>query len=695
MQSVSNSTRYDDLGLAFHHAPVPMLLCDGASLCLLDANARASRDYHCRTGAFDGASLLSLYAAEHHTQIRTIVERALCDGAAALDGIQPGRRGAPPAHGHTACYRAVIDGAPPAVLLVLDRSPAPDEELRRLRGELLQTRADLRHAQEIAHLGIWAADVRTGIVETTSPEIWRIFRMPEDMQPIRIEDLFRRIHPADLDRVVQQLDRALAVPGRGYDCRYRVQHEDGEIRHVHSLADVTRDEAGRAARIVGVSQDVTDIHLAHEQIQRLAFFDDTTGLPNRVAMCQQLASASGAGQMQPLAVLAIELAGFRQINLTLGHLNGDALLRAVGQRIAGVLDQDTHLSRTGNAQFTALLRGAAAETALQFAEAIAQAFKSTFLIAGVQYEIGAHVGIATAIAPVSDSASLARQADVAVFQARQYGQSAMEYVLAKDPSDPKRLAMLGEFRQALGDGQIELYCQPKVEMATGKVTGAEALVRWRHPTLGIVSPSEFLPLIESTELIHALTTHMLEASVRQAYEWRQQGLLLPIAVNLSTRNLNVGSLALELQALLARWGGTPDWIGLEITESSLIVNPCVSIAELHTLSRLGFRLFIDDFGTGYSSLSYLTTLPVDVIKIDHGFTTTMLDDKRAAAIVKATIDLAHDLGMSVVAEGTSSRDIWDALLAFGCDEAQGFYIAPPLPSRDVAEWVRNHDRRSQ
>jgi EAL domain-containing protein (putative c-di-GMP-specific phosphodiesterase class I) len=227
-------------------------------------------------------------------------------------------------------------------------------------------------------------------------------------------------------------------------------------------------------------------------------------------------------------------------------------------------------------------------------------------------------------------------------------------------------------------------------MATGTVIGAEALVRWRHPVRGLVLPSEFVPLIESTELIHTLTAHMLQEAVRQSHAWRQEGLALPIAVNLSTRNLNAGTIAHDLQALLSLWGGSPDWIGLEITESSLIVNPEASIAELRTLSELGFQLFIDDFGTGYSSLNYLTMLPVDVIKIDHGFTTTMLSDKRAAAIVKATIDLAHDLGLAVVAEGTASREIWDALVECGCDEAQGFYVAPPLRAPEFAHWVRNH-----
>jgi diguanylate cyclase (GGDEF)-like protein/PAS domain S-box-containing protein len=678
MQDVRN----DGYRTAFHHAPVPMMYCDGSTFHVLEANACAERLFGAGAGALGGVDILSLYAGAHRARVRAALERTLRDGEALLDGL--------PTHGRTRCHRIEREDGAAAILLI--PQPAPDEAARSLHAQLLQTRADLCHAQEIAHLGIWAADMRTGIVETTSPETLRIFGLSEDMRPIRIDDLCRRIHPDDRQRVMEALDRALHIPGVRYDCQYRVvDARVGDVRHVHSLADAVADEEGGATRIVGVIQDITGMWRAQQEIRRLAFFDDTTGLPNRVAMRRHLAAAFHTGaHALPIAVLVIELANFRQVNLSLGHLNGDQLLRDVAQRIARLLGADAHVSRTANAQFTVLLQATSAGAAQRLADTIVRAFERTFLIGGVQYEIGVHVGIAVAPPHADDPAGLVRNADVAVFQARQTGISSMLYAPDADPCDPNRLALLGEFRHALAEGQIELYCQPKVAMATGSVIGAEALARWRHPTRGMVPPSEFVPLIESTELIHALTAHMLREAVRQSHAWRQEGVALPIAVNLSTRNLNAGNIARDLQALLATWGGSPDWIGLEITESSLMVNPGVSIAALNTLSGLGFQLFIDDFGTGYSSLNYLTMLPVDVIKIDHGFTTTMLSDKRAAAIVKATIDLAHDLGMAVVAEGTASREIWDALVECGCDEAQGFYVAPPLPANEFAGWVRNH-----
>ncbi|MBQ5946105.1 bifunctional diguanylate cyclase/phosphodiesterase [Massilia sp. ST3] len=570
-------------------------------------------------------------------------------------------------------------------------------EQRRLRDQLLMAEADLRHAQEIAHIGTWSADLRTGLIETTSAETYRIFRIdPEGAdRPFTLEQLFRRIHPEDVPGVAEAREHTLNTPGARYDHRYRIVQGDHEMRYVHSQADVVRDENGKPVRIVGIIRDVTDLTRAEQEIERLAFQDEVTGLPNRVAMRRHLDEAFGASQGLdgPVAVLTVELARFRDINLTLGHLNGDDLLRDVARRLRTDLGDEVHLARTGNAQFIAVLRGVRAYHAGAVAETIARVFESTFLIAGVRYEISPHVGIALAPGHARNPTDLLRKADVAVHLARQGARKTMMYDPAQDPYDPQRLVLLGQFRNAIAEGQIELFCQPKVAMASGEVIGVEALARWRHPQLGMVPPAEFVPLIESTELIHALTTCMLQSSVRQSHAWRQDGLALPIAVNLSARNLASGTLPGDLRKLLAGWDAAPDWLGLEITESSLIVDPDASIAQLNALSGMGFRLFIDDFGTGYSSLNYLTMLPVDVIKIDHGFTTNMLRDRRAGAIVKATIDLAHDLGLSVVAEGTATREIWDALLACGCDEAQGYYVAPPLPAAELPGWMRQHALR--
>jgi EAL domain-containing protein (putative c-di-GMP-specific phosphodiesterase class I) len=257
-----------------------------------------------------------------------------------------------------------------------------------------------------------------------------------------------------------------------------------------------------------------------------------------------------------------------------------------------------------------------------------------------------------------------------------------------DPHTPERLALLSELRGAIGRGELRLYCQPKVDMRSGGLAGAEALVRWHHPRRGVIGPTAFVPLLETTDLMLLLTEHMLRASARQSAEWSSHDMHIPIAVNLSSRDVSTLRLSTMLPGILDTEGVPSAALGLEVTESSLLHNPQDSIAELRRLRALGFELYVDDFGTGFSSLSYLADLPVQVLKIDYGFTSRMMEDRRAASIVRATIGLAHELGLTVVAEGTADRPTWDALRILGCDVAQGYYVAKPFPAEQMAEWLR-------
>jgi EAL domain-containing protein (putative c-di-GMP-specific phosphodiesterase class I) len=224
-------------------------------------------------------------------------------------------------------------------------------------------------------------------------------------------------------------------------------------------------------------------------------------------------------------------------------------------------------------------------------------------------------------------------------------------------------------------------------MRSGELAGAEALVRWHHPQRGVIEPGEFVPLIEPTDLMMVLTEHMLRASARRGSAWTAQRMDIPLAVNLSTRDVSTLRLSKLLPDILRTEGVASDSLGLEVTESSLLHNPQDSIAELRRLHALGFELFLDDFGTGFSSLSYLADLPVQVLKIDHGFTSHMMHDRRAASIVRAIIGLAHELGLTVVAEGTADRATWDALQALGCDVAQGYFVARPFPADEMGRWL--------
>jgi diguanylate cyclase (GGDEF)-like protein len=447
--------------------------------------------------------------------------------------------------------------------------------------------------------------------------------------------------------------------------------------------------------MLGLVQDITERRRAEENVRRLAYYDTVTGLPNmnlfesevedRLAQVRR-GAGRGRGSAR-LTCLIVDLVRFRDVNYALTHLYGDVLLALVADRLSVVIGQAGVVART-DSRFPVVLDGADEDEARRWAQTILRALEAPFAVAGISYEIGARVGIALAPEQGLDYHTLLRKADIALYQAAHVARNVAVYAAEDDPHTPDRLSLIGDFRAAIEAGQIQLFCQPKVTMVGGEIVGAEALVRWVHPDKGCIGPETFMPLIESTDLIHVLTHHMLASAVAQCEAWRAQGVRLPIAVNLSARDIAALSLSEHLRELLEEHGSCAGLIGLEMTESSLMQNPAESIAELERLADMGFRLYIDDFGTGYSSLSYLSRLPVDVIKIDHGFTMQMIEDSRAASIVKSTVHLAHDLGMTVVAEGVSSARIWDALQVLGCDEAQGFHVAAPMPAAELLDWAR-------
>jgi diguanylate cyclase (GGDEF)-like protein len=426
------------------------------------------------------------------------------------------------------------------------------------------------------------------------------------------------------------------------------------------------------------------------QISAVRDYDSLTGLSSRsrfdAVFAARLAASLRSAAPRPLAFLIVDLTRFREVNFALNHVVGDALLRLVARRIEALLGESDLAARVGT-RFPILLDNADCASAEAWARKLCTAFEAPFPIGDIAYEIGARIGLA--VHPRDDSSydGLLRKADIAVEQAAHRGEAVARYDPATDRHTAARLDLIGQFRQAIKNGEMRLYCQPKIAMRSRSVIGAEVLARWHHPVRGLIGPDDFVPLIEHTELIHVLTNHMLLQAARCALQWQGQGMAVPLAVNLSTQDVATPALGRFLGELLRSTGIDPALLELEVTERSLLRNPATSIAELERLHAMGFRLSIDDFGTGFSSLNYLTQLPVDVLKIDHSFTMKMVADSRSAAIVRSTIHLAHDLGLAVVAEGTADGAIWQALDELDCDEAQGYFIARPMPVEDFAGWL--------
>jgi diguanylate cyclase (GGDEF)-like protein len=383
----------------------------------------------------------------------------------------------------------------------------------------------------------------------------------------------------------------------------------------------------------------------------------------------------------------MDLDRFKDVNDALGHHHGDLLLKQVGPRVLSMLRESDTIARLGGDEFAVLLPATDISGATVAAQKILEALERPFVVEGFFLEIGASIGIAAFPEHGEDTDMLMRRADVAMYQAKQSGSGYAVYISEHDRHSPRRLALMGELRHAVERREMVLYYQPKIDLKTGKTVGVEALVRWQHPQHGLIPPDQFITLAEHTGVIKTLTLWVLSDAIRQILEWHQAGMEISVAVNLSPRNLQDLQLPDQIAELLQTQGVRPDWLELEITEGAIMADPGRAMEILTRLRTMGIRISIDDFGAGYSSLSYLRRLPVSAIKVDKSFVIGMTASEDDAVIVRSTVDLAHNLGLKVVAEGVESREVLDRLVAMGCDAAQGNYINRPVPAADLPRWL--------
>ncbi len=430
-----------------------------------------------------------------------------------------------------------------------------------------------------------------------------------------------------------------------------------------------------------------------EENERQATHDALTALPNRLLFADRVHQAISTAQRSGgiVAVMIMDLDHFKEINDTLGHDHGDFLLQQIGPRISSVLRDSDTIARLGGDEFAILLPVIPdSAAAVNVADKMRRALHQPFIVKGLTLDIGASVGISFYPDHGSTVESLLQRADVAMYVAKAAHTGCETYSVERDQYSPRRLALVGELRTALrAKDELVVHYQPKFDLATGDVSGVEALLRWEHPERGLLAPDSFIPLAEHTGLIEPLTQYVLESALHQCRNWIDANLDLSVAVNLSVRNLLDPLLPDKVATMLRKWGVPPSRLKLEITESIIMADPKRATATLDRLSSMGVELSIDDFGTGYSSLSHLKRLPVDEIKIDKSFVMNMDDDENDSVIVRSTIDLGRNLGLKVVAEGVESEAVWAALGQMGCDQAQGFLRSRPRPASELTEWLED------
>ena len=510
------------------------------------------------------------------------------------------------------------------------------------------------------------------------------------------------IHPEDRPKVRETVDEAMAH-GSLYSLQYRVMHADGGERWVLERGRAVLGPDRQPLWLDGVVLDITDQVLAEQDRDRAeqalrrqaeinrhqALHDALTGLPNRVLFQDRvrlatLAAHRGRGE---LAVLVMDLNRFKEINDTLGHAAGDRFLVEAAGRLTGTLRGADSIARLGGDEFAMLLQNTGPDSVVAAAARIVEAFDAPFMLEGLPLQMEASIGVAMYPAHATDVEGLIQRADVAMYNAKRDNSGWAMYDRAADRNELGRLSLISELRRALDERELILHYQPQIGLRTGRVIAVEALVRWQHPTRGMIGPDAFIDVTQETSLIKPFTLYVIDEALRQCREWDEEGRRLAVAVNVSTRNLIDTDFPDQVGALLSKWDIDPARLELEITETAIVADMFRMRGVLERLGAMGLRLSVDDFGTGYTSLGYLRRLPINELKIDRSFVANMTTSEEDAVIVRTTIDLGRNLGLEVVAEGVEDPDVFRSLEELGCDVAQGYLMSRPVPADELSEWL--------
>ena len=561
-------------------------------------------------------------------------------------------------------------------------------ERKRVEGALQEGAELIRGVLDNVADGIITIDER-GLIEFFNRAAQRLFGYP--LAEVQGQDAKILMAEPYRDDFVSHLSDYLR-PGKGQASisgsrELWGQRKDGSVFPMEFRASEML--LGGERRFVGILHDISEQRAQKDALEYQTLHDPLTGLPNRTLFNDRLRQGIVIAhrERKPLVLLIMDMDRFKEVNDTLGHHIGDLLLQQVALRLVATLRQSDTVARLGGDEFAVLpAAGTDLHGGSQAAKKILHALEQPFVVDGHNIDVGASIGIALCPEHGEEADTLMRHADVAMYVAKRTKRGSAVYAPHHDEHTAAHLALIGELRHAVAHDELVLHYQPVVALASGRTIGVEALLRWRHPKHGLTLPDQFVPAAEETELIQPLARWGLNQGLGQLRRWLDDGLEIDLSVNLSAWNLHDPDFPDLVSDLLASFGVEPARLKLEITESSIMAHS--AIETVTRLSALGVGLSIDDFGTGYSSLAYLKRLPVNEIKIDKSFIISMIGDSANASIVRPIIELGHNMGLQVVAEGVENRETWDRLVTLGCDLAQGNYMCPPIPAADLTRWWR-------
>jgi len=540
----------------------------------------------------------------------------------------------------------------------------------------------------------WICDAQQKNMIYVSPAYERVTGQPIAGLRENARSWLEAVHPDDRERV---RGARIAAGDGDYDEVFRVVRSDGSLRWVRDRAFPIHDAQGGIYRIAGIAEDITDMRESEERLLYLAHYDNLTNLPNRVLFYDRLKQALSQAKRNQwvTAIMFLDLDRFKNVNDTLGHGAGDLLLRQVSERLAGCVRSGDTVGRLSGDEFAIVLSNLAGpDDASLVAQKIMATLARPFNLYGKEVFVTASIGITLFPTDSLDQDTLIQNADTAMYRAKELGRNSFRfYTPEMNARALEKLSLESSLRRALERGEFLLHYQPKASLATGEVIGVEALLRWRHPELGLISPVEFMPMLEETGLIVATGEWVIRTACAQISAWLKAGIgAIPVAVNLSARQFQVKDLAVTISGILEEQGIRHDLLELEITEGSLAINDEEAAGTLAYLNSLGVRVAIDDFGTGYSSLSRLKGFPLDALKIDGSFVRDITTDADDAAITRAIITMAHSLGLAVIAEGVETAEQLAFLDANGCDQIQGYYFSVPLAADECAAFIASQRR---